>query len=617
MPFKSEAQRRYLWANEPEIARDWTDTYGSRIEKSNGGITSTKTVKGQPHLLAYITPNEVNKLKVLGGQETMTPEGIPAYPEFDNYSGDNTPGGAMSRSDFEGGAYGGTGSAGDGVIDQYTSTPQDIDSTYTETSFDKKPKEKFWNKFNTWNSNFQQQKNKALAQKRALQKYKDLEEYVTKMDDYYDPTASGYDFSKLDKGKQYLGSNVGTSLEEYRKNLSDVNPRTSYSMLQSLLAKTRPDTQVTAKNTLEKARAYNKLAMDPNITSEKLAALANLGKINTPTEGDEGGRFSSYEEWLASQQKQKGAGEEEVIEEATDWKTTPWDFNQKIIYDDYAVKKDGGRIPAAFGGIMDTSTGRKRYVFGSVKKAVKGVAKAAGKVLKSDLGKAALIGGGLWAANAGHLGGFGKNWWTNMPGGNWGRGLFALSTLPFLGIGTKAKQDKLPDQVSRGGKLIDPITNQESTPKEMRTTLNTAIEEAGDDPIKIAAIQNAYPFVNLGEYLPYPTYGVKDGGRIPAQEGGLMNLGGMEKDYRNNGGFVAIGGEERADDVPARLSRNEFVFTADAVRGAGGGDIDKGAEIMENVMKNLEQGGKISEETQGNAGAQEMFSVSERIGEVI
>tara|TARA_Y100001963_G_scaffold70787_1_gene98484 strand:- start:3346 stop:4062 length:717 start_codon:yes stop_codon:yes gene_type:complete len=38
MPFQSEAQRRYLWANEPEIARDWTETYGSRIEKNTGGI---------------------------------------------------------------------------------------------------------------------------------------------------------------------------------------------------------------------------------------------------------------------------------------------------------------------------------------------------------------------------------------------------------------------------------------------------------------------------------------------------------------------------------------------------------------------------------------------------
>ena len=107
------------------------------------------------------------------------------------------------------------------------------------------------------------------------------------------------------------------------------------------------------------------------------------------------------------------------------------------------------------------------------------------------------------------------------------------------------------------------------------------------------------------------------GGREGAKEGGLMDLGGMEKDYRNDGGFVPIGGKEKADDVPARLSKNEFVFTADAVRGAGGGDIDKGAEIMENVMKNLEQGGQISEESQGLSGAQEMFDVSERLSEVV
>ena len=63
-------------------------------------------------------------------------------------------------------------------------------------------------------------------------------------------------------------------------------------------------------------------------------------------------------------------------------------------------------------------------------------------------------------------------------------------------------------------------------------------------------------------------------------EGGIMDLGGMEKDYRAEGGFVPIGKKEKADDVPARLSVNEFVFTADAVRNAGGGDIDKGAEVM-------------------------------------
>ena len=107
-----------------------------------------------------------------------------------------------------------------------------------------------------------------------------------------------------------------------------------------------------------------------------------------------------------------------------------------------------------------------------------------------------------------------------------------------------------------------------------------------------------------------------NGGRIGKQEGGIMatdeasemiDMGGMEKDFRNEGGFVAMGGKERADDVPARLSKNEFVFTADAVRNAGGGDIDKGAEVMENLMSNLEQGGEISEESQGLEGAQAMY----------
>ena len=105
--------------------------------------------------------------------------------------------------------------------------------------------------------------------------------------------------------------------------------------------------------------------------------------------------------------------------------------------------------------------------------------------------------------------------------------------------------------------------------------------------------------------------------RIMAQEGGMMDMGGMEKDYRNEGGFVPIGGQERADDVPARLSKNEFVFTADAVRNAGGGDIDKGAEIMENMMENLEQGGKVSKASQGLSGAREMFATQQRLEEVL
>ena len=98
------------------------------------------------------------------------------------------------------------------------------------------------------------------------------------------------------------------------------------------------------------------------------------------------------------------------------------------------------------------------------------------------------------------------------------------------------------------------------------------------------------------------TQGNAHGGRIGAAGGGIMpllNMGGMEKDYRQDGGFVPIGRKEKADDVPARLSKNEFVFTADAVRAAGGGDIDEGAQRMYNVMKNLEAGGDISEQSQG------------------
>ena len=103
----------------------------------------------------------------------------------------------------------------------------------------------------------------------------------------------------------------------------------------------------------------------------------------------------------------------------------------------------------------------------------------------------------------------------------------------------------------------------------------------------------------------YPTGGV----RVAAANGGIMpllDLKGKEKDYRQDGGFVGIGKKERADDVPARLSKNEFVFTADAVRNAGGGDVDAGAEVMDNMMKHLEAGGQISEESQG-LGAQGMY----------
>ena len=96
-------------------------------------------------------------------------------------------------------------------------------------------------------------------------------------------------------------------------------------------------------------------------------------------------------------------------------------------------------------------------------------------------------------------------------------------------------------------------------------------------------------FITKKEYEhPFETDLAK-GGRVKyAQGSGIMNLGGLEKDYRTTGGFVPIGGRESAEDVPARLSKNEFVMTADAVRAAGGGSINKGAQRMYDTMKHLE-----------------------------
>lgn len=95
----------------------------------------------------------------------------------------------------------------------------------------------------------------------------------------------------------------------------------------------------------------------------------------------------------------------------------------------------------------------------------------------------------------------------------------------------------------------------------------------------------------------------KDGGRIgKAVGGGIMDIptgqprmnqqGVKELDYRQEGGFVPIGIKERADDVPAMLSKNEFVMTADAVRGIGNGSVENGAKKLYNMMKEAEKVGR-------------------------
>ena len=112
MPFQSEKQRRYLWANEPEIARDWTDTYGSRVQRDNGGImhqfenyarddrnnvSVPRSFQARPQSdqvnLAYITPREEGILQSLKpGTPHRGPMEIPNYDSFDLSGGYATSG---------------------------------------------------------------------------------------------------------------------------------------------------------------------------------------------------------------------------------------------------------------------------------------------------------------------------------------------------------------------------------------------------------------------------------------------------------------------------------------------------------------------------------------------
>jgi len=123
--------------------------------------------------------------------------------------------------------------------------------------------------------------------------------------------------------------------------------------------------------------------------------------------------------------------------------------------------------------------------------------------------------------------------------------------------------------------------------------LRTGKYEGSDETIKRMLNMKAY-----GGRIGYMA-GTPEGNAIQAS--GVMGLplnqnkaGVTELDLRNSGGFIPpVGVKEKADDIPAMLSNNEFVFTADAVRGMGDGDVNKGAQRMYDMMKKLEKGGRV------------------------
>ena len=280
----------------------------------------------------------------------------------------------------------------------------------------------------------------------------------------------------------------------------------------------------------------------------------------------------------------------------------------------------------AGGGLMSLEKPRQKFFLGKIVKKAK---RAVKKVVKSPIGKIALaataanfapmlFGKGTLLSQARGAGGI----LNVLRGSPLGQGLTSgegflgtignafrvggdptkgFSGLRLLGGGLGAAAIAAPFLMGGDEEEVEPETPFTQTPDSIASIVNMA--------------RNQDPSLR---FLPKPkfvdNFYAADGGiaRIPMQEGGMMDMGGLEKDYRE-GGFVPIGEEERADDVPARLSKNEFVFTADAVRAAGGGNIDKGAEVMQNMMDNLEAGGMISEESQGMNPAQEMFNQAQML----
>jgi len=143
-----------------------------------------------------------------------------------------------------------------------------------------------------------------------------------------------------------------------------------------------------------------------------------------------------------------------------------------------------------------------------------------------------------------------------------------------------------------GSPLIDIVrTLSKVNPTEVGRLATKAIKQGLDlnktatDIIEEGSKDNYTQGGRIGKY------GGGIGAAMPRIPTGMprVNAGGItELDYRQEGGFVPMGVKEKADDVPAMLSKNEFVMTADAVKAAGGGDVEKGAQRMYDTMKRLE-----------------------------
>ena len=249
---------------------------------------------------------------------------------------------------------------------------------------------------------------------------------------------------------------------------------------------------------------------------------------------------------------------------------------------------------------------RQLYGLGSlvkgVKKAVKGVAKGVKKFAKSDLGKAAMLyfGGNLLQGNAM----FGNPFTGRITDFVASKGIPSVFSNAVEGYKNLEGPKKFLAQAGIGTAIsggLAALMNEDEETREM----------ASQDVGALRKYLSSY-YSNLGynvdqiaENVERDTseYGYADGGRIGYAFGDKVEMaagieglpvnvnpkGVKELDLRETGGFIPpVGVKEKADDIPAMLSNNEFVFTADAVKAAGGGSVDKGAQIMYDTMKKLE-----------------------------
>ena len=346
-----------------------------------------------------------------------------------------------------------------------------------------------------------------------------------------------------------------------------------------------------------------------------------------PTGGDGDGGMSDYEKRLLELEKQNAALKNQQAA-ATTTTTSPIP---------YRLMAEGGIMNA-----MDDDVRQQLFLGGiakGIKKAVKGATRAVKKIAKSKVGKAALLAAGGFYLGGGNLFGLQRAGMSgfsfgNLPGATSFSNFFKAKGLPNLAKG-QIGVDKFGNAIYNRatGNSLTSLLSGMSTPGKAALGIGALSalpllgigtgddEEEGEayrgEGLDIASIRRNPYLAMQRSGSPYRLMAeggdTEDAEPVAKKTMPLLDMGGMEKDYREEGGFVPIGRMEKADDVPARLSKNEFVFTAEAVRNAGEGDIDKGAEVMYNMMKNLESGGEVSKESQGLEGAKEMFQTSQRL----